>query len=347
MLLGKRLSLSTLIHLCRTLRHCLGAGLTVRDVFRQQARSGPAALRPLASRVDASLARGRDLHDALKEEEGVLGELFVSLGGVGEETGMLPEVFADLERYYVRQQKLRSEFVSRITWPIAQLVGAVLVITLLIFFMGIIADRGGVGGEPYDPLGLGLVGGRGAMIFLGCVAGFVLVLLGTYLFLTRVLRKQVAFSSFLLWLPGLGPCLRSLAIARFSFALRLTYETAMPIANALMLSLRATGNPAFQAKSDEVISSVRAGRDLTTTLQRTGLFPDEYEHIIAVAEESGQLSEVLRQQAEYYHEEAGRQLQILARVASFGVWLFVAVVIIIAIFRIFGTYLNMLDKVGK
>jgi type IV pilus assembly protein PilC len=120
----------------------------------------------------------------------------------------------------------------------------------------------------------------------------------------------------------------------------------MPIANALRLSLRATGNPAFQARSDEVVSSVRGGRDLTTTLQRTGLFPDEYEHIIAVAEESGQLSEVLRQQAEYYHEEAGRQLQVLARLASFGVWLFVAVVIIVAIFRIFGGYLSMLDRIG-
>src|SRR5262245_60094398 len=39
-----RLSLSVLIELCRTLRHYLGAGLTLPDVFRQQAKRGPGAV---------------------------------------------------------------------------------------------------------------------------------------------------------------------------------------------------------------------------------------------------------------------------------------------------------------
>ncbi len=33
---SSRLPLSSLIELCRVLRHYLGAGLTLRDVFRQQ-----------------------------------------------------------------------------------------------------------------------------------------------------------------------------------------------------------------------------------------------------------------------------------------------------------------------
>ena len=52
------LPLSSLIDLCRVLRHTLGAGLSIVDVFRQQARSGPAAVRPVAERICKDLERG-------------------------------------------------------------------------------------------------------------------------------------------------------------------------------------------------------------------------------------------------------------------------------------------------
>src|SRR5207237_1921629 len=41
------LPLSALIELSRSLRHYLGAGLSLVDVFRQQAKRGPAAVRPV------------------------------------------------------------------------------------------------------------------------------------------------------------------------------------------------------------------------------------------------------------------------------------------------------------
>jgi type II secretory pathway component PulF len=62
-----------------------------------------------------------------------------------------------------------------------------------------------------------------------------------------------------------------------------------------------------------------------------------------VGEESGRLPEVMEQQAQYYHELAEQRLAVLTRVAGWGVWLFVAVLIVIAIFRLFLTYLGLLD----
>ena len=60
-------------------------------------------------------------------------------------------------------------------------------------------------------------------------------------------------------------------------------------------------------------------------------------------EEGGRLTEVMRQQAVFYQEEAGRRMTILTHVASWGVWLTVAVLIIYCIFRIALTYIGMLD----
>jgi type IV pilus assembly protein PilC len=337
---SSRLSLSNLIELCRALRHYLGAGLPLVDAFRQQARRGAAGVRPVAGRITAALEQGDSLEDALKREESLFPSLFVSLTRVGEQTGMLAEVFAELEKYYVRQRVLWRQFLSQSAWPLIQFVLAIFVLTGLILIMGLIADSRG--GQPLDPLGLGLAGPTGAMIFLGVVFGILAALGGLYWFLTRGLRASAAMDTFLLRLPAIGPCLRALALTRFCMALRLTTETGMSIVKAMRLSLQATGNRAFTAQGERMETALRRGNELTATLADGDLFPVDFQHMIAVAEESGSLDQVLAHQAEHYQEESGRRLTVLTSMASYGIYGFVALVTIVAIFRIANWYTGLL-----
>jgi type IV pilus assembly protein PilC len=341
MLFSVRLPLSSLIELCRSLRHCLGAGLTLRDVFRQQARRGPAPVRPVAARISKGLDRGDDLETALEHEKASFPPLFLALTTVGEQTGNLPEVFADLEKYFVMQQRLRRQFLGQIAWPVFQLLAAIFVIAGMIFILGAIAE--GTGTKPFDPLGLGLTGTGGALTFLALAFGSFAALFGVYLLATRVLQQQAGVDALLLSLPVVGPCLRALALSRFCLALRLTLETGMSTPKALRLSLRATGNAAFVGRSELVEGAVSAGDELALALGKSGLFSEEFQNIVAVGEESGRLPEVMEQQAQHYYEVAGRRLTVLTFVAGCCVWLLVAVLIIVAIFRIFLTYLGLLD----
>ena len=340
MLLSSRLSLSHLIDLCRSLRHYLGAGLPLVDAFRQQAKRGGASVRPVAGRITAALERGDSLEDALQREQSAFPPLFLALARVGEQTGMLAEVFAELEKYYVRQRKLWRQFLSQITWPVIQFVLAIFVLAGLILIMGMIADSHG--GQPLDPLGLGLAGPSGAMIFLAVVFGVLFGLGVVYWLITRRFQGAAAMETFLLGLPALGPCLRALALARFCMALRLTTETGMSISKAMRLSLSATGNTAFTARSESIETELRRGEDLTLALTKSGLFPEEFQHMIAVAEESGTLDQVLSHQAEHYQEESGRRLAALTSLAGYGVYGFVGLVIIVAIFRIANWYIGLL-----
>jgi type IV pilus assembly protein PilC len=344
MLFSKRLPLATLIDLCRALRHYLGAGLHLPEVFRIQSRKGPADLRAMASRVSEQLQQGNSLQMALEPETALFPPMFLSLTGVGEESGMLPEVFAELEKYFVRQQALKRQFISQITWPVVQFGLAILVIAGLIFILGLLPRQ--AGNKPYDPLGFGLSGGSGALTFLGIVFGSIALVAGTFWFLRRNLSQRAAVDAWLLRLPAVGPCLRALALGRFCMALRLTFETGMPIAEALRLSLRATGNNAFIAASKHVLTAVRSGSDLTMALGGTGLFPEEFQHVLAVAEESGRLTEVLRQQADHYDDEAGRRMTALTALAGYGVWLFVGALIVFAIFRLATSYIGMIDRLA-
>jgi type IV pilus assembly protein PilC len=97
--------------------------------------------------------------------------LFRALATVGEETGNLPEVMGELEKYYITQQKLRRDFISEISWPLVQFFAAVLIIAGLILILGLISVNN-KRGKAIDPLGLGLLGMDGAVTFL-CAVGIV------------------------------------------------------------------------------------------------------------------------------------------------------------------------------
>ncbi len=338
---SSRLSLSALVELCRVLRHYLGAGLSLPDVFRQQAKRGPAAVRPVAGRIARALGEGDSLEEALKPETAYFPPLFISLAAVAERTGNLPEVFHELEHFYIRQQKLKRAFLARITWPVTQFVLAVFVLALVIFVMGQLSPVT-PGGKPFDPVGLGLFGASGALIFLAAVFGTLAAAFGVWWLLSRSLGGRVATHRFLLNVPALGPCLQALALGRFCLALQLTTEAGMSIRKALRLALRATSNAAFEEAAPRVEEVVESGSDVTLALQCTGLFPEEFERIVAVAEESGTLAEVMKHQGDHYADEASRRLAALTSFAGYGVYALTGLFIVIFIFRMWGSYMNLL-----
>jgi type II secretory pathway component PulF len=340
---SKQLPLASLVELCRALRHSLGAGLSLVDVFRQQSQRGTAPVRPVAERIRAELEKGSSLEAALAREPGVFPPLFVDLAVVGEETGHLPGIFQELEEYYRLQQQLARKFRSQIAAPVVQFFIAVFVIAGMLFVLGAIAS--GSGKQAADPLGWGLRGARGAGLFLVTVFGLIGLLIGLYLVLTRSLRRKAAVDEVLLKIPVVGPCLQAFALGRFTLALRLTLDSEMPITKALRLSLRATSNQAFVARTDIVVAALKEGEDLGLALAKAQIFPEDFLNIVAVGEEGGRVPEVMKQQAAYYQEEAGRRLKALARAAGFLVWVLYAAFMIIAIFRLASYYFSALGGV--
>jgi type IV pilus assembly protein PilC len=334
-----RVRLSSLIELCRVMRHNLSAGLTLRHVFNQQATRGPVGVRPIADRVSQKLQEGESLQDALEEEKAYFPPLFTSLVTVGEQSGALPEIFEELERYFALQLRLKRQFVQQITWPMIQFIIAPFIMAGMIFILGLFNSK-------FDPLGFGLTGTTGAIKFLVGWFGTIALLIAGYFVLTRTLRQQVVVDELLLRLPAIGPCLRAMAMTRFCMALRLTMETGMSIAKAMKLSLRAAANSAFDARVEQVSDAVRGGDDLTEALGKTGIFSGEFLDILATAEESGRMVEVMERQAKYYEEESTRRMTIMTQVSSWGVYLIIAMILIFMIFRIFTSYLAVLDSVG-
>jgi type II secretory pathway component PulF len=315
---------------CRAIKHGHGAGLPLTRVFEMQAKNGPAALRPVATRIVAKLERGDSLEEVLAAEGPNLPELFISMAAVGERSGRIPEVFAQLEDYYRLQGQMRREFRSQAIRPAVMFVGAVLVIAFTIFVLGQLAPEGT---NPSAPIGFGLTGASGAILFLIVVGSVVGGLILAYKLMTNTVAKQATFEAWLLRWPVLGPCVRASALSRFCLAMRLTLDSSMSPGKALKLSLRATGNGAFQAQADRIGKHVAKGRELAPAIGMSPVFPSEFIATIQVGEESGQIPEVMARQAEHYREETDRRTKALTRMLSGGVYALVSLFIIVAIFR--------------
>ncbi|MCX7701831.1 MAG: type II secretion system F family protein [Gemmataceae bacterium] len=331
-------SLSNMAALCHAFRVEHNAGMTLVEIFQQQARKGPISARPLIARVAERLKEGDSLEDALKAEGEAFPPLFVSMAAVGEQTGNLPEVFHELEKYYRAQLTLWREFIAHSVWPMIQLIAAIIVITLLILILGWLSDNPE---RAFDPLGFG-VGPAGALKFLATVFLFFGTLVLIYLVATRAMGQKAAVHRLLLKIPVIGPCLQAIALSRLARALKLTMDSTLAAHRAVQRSLLVSGNSAYEACADTAATQIKRGREIADVLRDCDVFPEEFLQAIHTGEQTGELPEVMARQAEYYQEEAGRRLRTLTIVASFLVWLFVAALIIWAIFRIalsiFGVY---------
>jgi type IV pilus assembly protein PilC len=320
------------------------AGIPIGKAFELASqKSGDPRCRRAMMDIAANLRRGLDVTEAMRAQGLAFPETMVELVGVAEQTGTLPEVLKSLAGHFENTIRLRRTFVSAIAWPAFQLVAAILIVALMLYILGMIAESR-AGGQPLDVLGLGLYGARGALIWLAMTFGSLggALLLG--FLIRRSLMGQKIFDSLVLQIPVLGYCMRSFAIARFSWAFALTQQSGMSIEPSLTSSFKATSNGAFLKASPHVWAAVREGEMLHEALAETRLFPTDYLHIVDVAETSGTVPETLDRLSPDFEAQARRALEMLASALAWLIWCLVAAFIIFLIFRVAMFYIGQINN---
>lgn len=339
---GPRLPLKLLADWCWSFGNALRAGISIVDALKLTSRRGRPRMRALNEQIRQKIEAGDDLSGALRSVGEAFPPLFLAMADVAGHTGRLPEVLRALEGYFRFQLRLRRQFLTQIFWPVIQLVAAILVVALLIYILGIIAE--GRGGQTIDFLGLGLHGSAGATAWLAGWFGVFSLLAGGNWFVRRGLGQTRALDSLLLRIPVLGECLRLLAMTRFCFAMRMTLDSGMSILLAIRLSLEATDNGAFTGMIDDVVTGLEEGHGLYDLFAPHRVFPDEFLEVLHSAEQSGTVPEAMGRLSEQFGERAEHQLVLLNTALGWGVWCLVAALIIFLVFRIFSTYVAVINQ---
>lgn len=340
---SRRIRWKPLASACRSLGTMLQSGVGIEKAFRFTGeKSHDANCRAAFTDLAEAVGRGEDVTSAMRAQGDAFPKLLVDMIGVAEETGSLPEILHNLARHYENNLRLRRDFISAIAFPVFQLVAAIFVVAGLIALLGWIADARG--GDPIDPLGWGLVGEEGAILWLTSTFGTLFGLGVLFKIVTSSTAGKEFLDPLLLKIPVLGNCLRSFAIARFSWAFALTQQAGMPIGPSIESSFRATGNGAFISAGSLVKAMVNAGEPFHDALQETALFPGEYLHMVEVAETSGTVPEMLDRLSPEFEDQARRALSTLVTALGWVIWLIVAIFIVIIIFSIALWYIGLINE---
>ncbi len=341
-----QIKLKSLDLTCRSLATMLHSGVDVRKAFELAGgRTRDSRCRQAMLEISDAVGRGEDVSSAMRAQAGAFPDLMIDMVGMAEQTGSLPEVLEALGNHYENNLRLRMNFFSQIAWPVFQLVAAIFIIAVVILLMGWIAKS--TGSRPFDPLGLGLVGTNGAVIWLTCTFGSVLGLFVLYQILAKTFQGKRSLDLLLMKIPVLGTCMQSFAIARFSWAFYLTQQAGMPIEQSLDASLRATANGAFLRASPLIRSMILSGESLSGTLATSGLFPADFVHMVDVAETSGTVPEALNRLSSQFEDQARRSLTALTAVLAWATWAVVATFIIFFIFRLALNYIGMINEAAR
>ena len=143
------------------------------------------------------------------------------------------------------------------------------------------------------------------------------------------------WDKFKMKMPGLGPVISKVAIARFTRTLGTLVSSGVPILQALNIVKETAGNVIVGGAVGAVHDSVKEGETITAPLEASGVFPPMVISMVDVGEQTGALPEMLLKIADNYDEEVDNAVSAMTSLLEPIMIVFLAVIvgsIVIAMF---------------
>jgi general secretion pathway protein F len=289
--------------------------LRALQVLQQQASHR--GLAHVLQKIHRHVEDGATLAEAMRQFPRVFGEMAVSMIRAGGEGGFLEEALSRVAEFTEAQEDLKKRTIGATIYPvILSIFGLIIVTVLLIFFVPKFE-------ELFDNLRE-----RNELPFLTdwlLWTSNKLQHWGIWLLAAAVGAGLYARRWFgteagkLYWdrtkirLPVAGPIFLNLAVARFCRVLGTLLRNGVPILRSLEIASAAAANRVLAAAIRDATENISAGESLAKPLAESGQFPPTVIEMIAVAEQSNNLENVLLDIADGLERRTWRRLDLGVR----------------------------------
>lgn len=315
---GKRVGGRQIAAVFSQLADLLASGVPLlKSLEILETQSSKPAVTGVLQDVRQQVADGTRLADAMRRHPKVFNELALSMVRAGEEGGFLEEALKRVAIFTEHQEDLKGRVVGAMAYPMFLLGACLLIVVGILVYLvpqfAPIFERLEEKGElPWITIsllstsdflkvyGLWIVGGVAACI----------VWARNYL---KTEEGRLLWDGWRLRLKGLGPIVRSLAIARFCRILGTLLHNGVPILQSLRIAKDATGNRVLTAAIGSAAENISAGKSLARPLGASRHFPREVVEMIAVGEEANNLEQVLLKIAENMEQRTYRELDLFVK----------------------------------
>ena len=293
--------------LSRQIATMLSAGVTLIQTIEMIA-SGHAnrKMRELLREIGVNVSSGNPLSDTLRKYPDYFDDLYCDLVETGEQSGALETIYDRIAIYKEKSEALKSKIKKAMFYPIAVIVVAFIVTTILLVFVvpqfEEIFSSFGAELPAFTQFVLGI--SRFVQDY-GIYIGAVLIAAGVLFARAhkKSLKLRDAVDKKILKIPVIGEILKKASVARFTRTLSTTFAAGVPLMGALDSAAGAAGNAVFRDAILFVKKEVSGGIPMNVGMRSTAVFPEMVVQMIAIGEEAGAVDEMLSKVATIYEAE--------------------------------------------
>ena len=250
-------------------------------------------LRKIVDEVCDDVRRGTPLSVSLEKNLDVFDLLYVSIVRIGEATGRLPDIFADLASNLNFRQKISVKTRQAMIYP--SIIFIVCLLSVLFIFNFIVPKFtvlfSGMRDLPiYTDILLGVsdIFRKYQFIMLAAIVGFSILIVR--------IRKKGRFRSLMdvvvLRVPITRQLCYTLENLRFTSSLTILLKSGVVLTEALDYAIKSIGNIFLRKQLMIVKDEIKQGKKFSAAMAKTGFLPDVFDGLMEVGEQTGNLSEV-------------------------------------------------------
>lgn len=299
----------------RQIATMLGAGVPLVQSIEMIAKGNDNPnMQKLLTDIGVKLASGLPLSECLREHPNYFDDLYCDLVASGEQSGALETIYDRIATYKEKAEALKAKIKKALTYPIAVLVIAALVTSILLIFVVPTFQEifAGFGAElpAFTLLVIAISEFMQSYWYIGLGALFA----AGYLFKkshqnSQAFRDKVDKS--ILNIPVIGDILDKAAVARYARTLSTTFAAGVPLIDALESAAGASGNAVYRDAILEIRSEVSSGMQMNLAMRNSQIFPDMVIQMVAIGEESGAVDDMLAKVANVYEAEVDNAVDSL------------------------------------
>ncbi|MBT8042509.1 MAG: type II secretion system F family protein, partial [Pontiella sp.] len=316
--LSSKVKMTDLSVFCRQLAIAVNAGVPLRDAIEGIGTElEQPVLRSVSEDIVLQLNEGGNFSAAVARHPKIFNQMFQGLIKVAEESGKLPGTLKQLADYLEKADRLQRRIKAMSSYPI--FIGIFFVIVCLVMTLFILPQFSdifaGLGSE-LPPLTKMVFGLNQFFVSNFVPIAVVVALVATALVLYgRTAAGAYRKDKLKLDMPYLGALVKKYVLARFCRSMAIMVQSGVPISNALEICADATGNQLLKHNVLGVREMIMTGNRIAYSLEKSGIFPGLIVRMVAVGEDSGQLSEVLDNVSDLYEDQV--EVAVMTTMALF------------------------------
>jgi type IV pilus assembly protein PilC len=345
----RKVGIGDLSFFSRQLAAMLAAGIPLtRCLYTLHEQTTNPTLRRVTGEVARNVESGASFSESLLAHPDVFSSMYVDMVKAGEIGGSLEEMLKRLSEQLERDKSLRDHIRSATFYPVVIVLFATCVVLAMMFFIVPIFMN-------FFPTGVALPLPTRIIIALSdslrnfwyiYLLFFILVVTGLRLYAGSDSGKR-AWDYIKFKLPVFGELFKKATIARFCRTLATLLAGGIPVLQALDAAGPASGSIRVTEAVKQTGAGIQEGQSIALPLEKSGFFPPMVTNMVAVGEETGDLSTLLAKVAEFYEEEVSTMTKGLTALIEPVLIIFVGFIIGGIVIAVYLPIFNVVTSVGR